>query len=115
MNLPKKSISAALSATLLLWALPALAAPDLRLTWIRMSSSNFDGCLRKAVEAMKAERLDNVEVKDNEFVQGETSESQAKIMCIESGRDIIAAIAVSSDDSEEARELRNGLRNRLRR
>jgi hypothetical protein len=111
----QKTIATTLGLSILLWAAPSLASHNLRLTWVRMNATNRDGCVRQAVEAMKSSGLDNVEVEDNELVVGNTRDSEAKIMCIESGRELIAAISVASDRSNSARDIRGRLRNYMRR
>ncbi|MCT7955873.1 hypothetical protein [Laspinema palackyanum] len=111
----QKTIATTVGLSLLFWSTPSLANQNLRLTWVRMSSTNRDGCVRQAVEAMKSSGLENVEVQDNELIQGATRDLEAKIMCIESGRELLAAIAVASDSSSDAREVRGSLRNYMRR
>lgn len=111
----QKTIATTVGLSLLFWSTPSLADQNLRLTWVRMNETNRDGCVQQAVEAMKSSGLDNVEVQDNEFVQGDTRDLEAKIMCIESGRELIAAIAVASDNSSTARDIRGRLRNYMRR
>lgn len=111
----QKTIATTLGLSLLFWSTPSLASQNLRLTWVRMNATNRDGCVRQAVEAMKSSGLDNVEVQDNELIVGEARDLEAKIMCIESGRELIAAIAVASDSSSDAREVRGRLRNYMRR
>ena len=111
----QKTIATTVGLSLLFWATPSLADHNLRLTWVRMNTTNQDGCVRQAVEAMKSSGLDNVEVQDNELVVGDTRDLEAKIMCIESGRELIAAIAVASDSSRDARDIRGRLRSYMRR
>ncbi len=111
----QKTIATTLGLSILLWSAPSLAQQNLRLTWVRLNTTNRDGCVRQAVEAMKSVGLSNVQVEDNELVIGDTEESEAKIMCIESGRELLAAIAVSSENSNSAREIRGNLRSYMRR
>lgn len=113
--LQKTIATTVVGLSLLFWSTPSLASQNLRLTWVRMNASNRDGCVRQAVEAMKSSGLDNVEVQDNELVLGDTRDLEAKIMCIESGRELIAAIAVASDRSSDARDIRGRLRSYMRR
>lgn len=111
----QKTIATTVGLSLVFWSTPSLANHNLRLTWVRMNETNRDGCVRQAVEAMKSSGLNNVEVQDNELVLGDTSDLEAKIMCIESGRELLAAIAVASDSSNDARDIRGRLRNYMRR
>ncbi|MCT7973596.1 hypothetical protein [Laspinema olomoucense] len=111
----QKTLATTVGLSLLFWSTPSLADQNLRLTWVRMDDTNQDGCVRQAVEAMKSTGLMNVEVQDNELVEGEASDLEAKIMCIETGRELIAAIAVASDSSSDAREIRGSLRDYMRR
>jgi hypothetical protein len=111
----QKTIATTVGLSLLFWSTPSLADQNLRLTWVSMDETNQDGCVRQAVEAMKSSGLNNVEVQDNELIEGDTSDLEAKIMCIESGRELIAAIAVASDNSSDARNIRGRLRDYMRR
>ena len=109
-------LAGVLSAGLLLWAAPTLAddTPDLRVSMIRVRNASKDGCLRKAASAMRDMGLDDVKIKDRELVQGDTRYSRAIVMCVRHEGDTLAAIAVTSNRGNEARSIRNSLRNRMR-
>ena len=109
-------LAAALSAGLLLWAPPTLAddTPDLRVSMIRVRGASRDGCLRKAASAMRDMGLDDVRIKDRELVQGDTRYSRAIVMCVRHEGDTLATIAVTSNRGNDARSIRNSLRERMR-
>lgn len=113
----KVLIAAAFTAGLLVPATPTFAADpeELRLTWRSLGNVNVEGCLERARKAMKDQKLNDVETKDGELVQGRTGKSVAKIMCVRHEGETLAVIAVSSSSQSDARELRDGLRNRIRR
>ncbi|HIK10982.1 MAG TPA: hypothetical protein IGS52_12050 [Oscillatoriaceae cyanobacterium M33_DOE_052] len=101
---------------LLLGAGPVFAqdAPDLRVSMVEMGRMNVNDCLRKAEQAMRDMGMDDVEIKDRELAQGEEDETKAVVMCVRHEGETLATIAVSSNERNEAKDIRNELRERMK-
>ena len=101
---------------LLLGAGPAFAqnVPDLRVSVVQMGRMNVNECLRKAEQAMRDMRMDNVQIKDRELTQGDRQETRAVVMCVRQDRETLASISVSSNRRNDARDIRNELRDRMK-
>lgn len=113
MKLLRQFISVVLTASPIVWALPALAEPpSISLAQRTQDSGNVRQCISTSTQALRKLKLQSIEA-DEESVAGATDTARVFIFCNPEATGLIQTVVVAGEDPDENDRLVEAIKKAL--